>query len=65
LWDVQLGSLGHCELQYTWGGLEVRDELLKDALESARERMQETRHSRNLVTLATGPASSLSFREAV
>jgi hypothetical protein len=52
LWDMQLGSLGQFQLQFIWGGLEVRDEAIQDALDSAAERMQAARHSRNLVTLA-------------
>lgn len=63
LWDVQLGSLGRCELQFTWGGLEVRDESLMDAVESAVERMEQTRHSRVFANPA--PRESLPMRAAV
>jgi hypothetical protein len=65
LWDVQLGSLGRFDLQYVWDGLEVRDETVKDALEAAQERMQQTRRSRHLETLSARRGSSFSLREAV
>jgi hypothetical protein len=65
LWDVQLGSLGRTEPQYTWGGLEVRDESIKDALEAAGQRLQEARHARNLMTHAAHAAPGFQLRETL
>jgi GGDEF domain-containing protein len=46
LWDFQLRSLGHLSVMFSWGGLEVQNEKLGNAVESARERMQQTRRNR-------------------
>jgi hypothetical protein len=46
LWDFQLTSREACSILFSWGGVEVSGECIDDALESANERMQETRRKR-------------------
>jgi hypothetical protein len=46
LWDLQLGPLSESGVQYTWGGVEARDEVVEDAVAGASERMRETRRGR-------------------
>src|SRR5580658_246703 len=46
LWDFQLGSLGDFEILFSWGGVEVQDEPVADAIALATMRMQETRRAR-------------------
>jgi hypothetical protein len=46
LWDFQLRTPGDASILFSWGGVEVRGELIEDAIASASERMQETRRSR-------------------
>ncbi len=46
LWDFQLRSLGHLSVMFSWGGLEVQNERLQEAVASARERMYQTRRNR-------------------
>jgi GGDEF domain-containing protein len=54
LWDFQLRSLGHLSVMFSWGGLEVKNETMAEAVASARERMYQTRRNRK-------PASELSI----
>jgi hypothetical protein len=49
LWDFQLGYLSKYEIQFTWGGIEVREEPLDEAAASAVERMRDTRRGRFMV----------------
>ncbi len=49
LWDFQLSSLGQFSILFSWGGIEVRDEPIDEAVASAYERMQETRSRRKLL----------------
>lgn len=46
LWDFQLRSLGHLSVMFSWGGLEVTNETLAEAVASARERMYQTKRNR-------------------
>lgn len=46
LWEYQLRALGPSAVRFTWGGVEVESQSLAEAVESARERMRQTRHSR-------------------
>jgi hypothetical protein len=46
LWDFQLGSLGDLAILFSWGGVEVENEPLEEALALASMRMQETRRGR-------------------
>jgi len=55
LWDIQLSHSEH-QIQFIWDGLEVREESIQAAMESAAERLRETARSRNLVSQPlTGP----------
>jgi hypothetical protein len=49
LWDFQLGSLSKYGVQFTWGGVEVREEPMDEAVASAAERMRYTRRSRKIL----------------
>jgi|HubBroStandDraft_6_1064221.scaffolds.fasta_scaffold414049_2 hypothetical protein len=46
LWDFQLNSRKTCSILFSWGGVEVSGESIDDAIESANERMEETRRKR-------------------
>lgn len=46
LWDFQLNSRETCSILFSWGGVEVSGESIDDAIESANERMEETRRKR-------------------
>jgi hypothetical protein len=46
LWDFQLRSLGNLSVMFSWGGLEVNNETLAEAVASARERMYQTKRNR-------------------
>ena len=46
LWDFQLRSLGNLSVMFSWGGLEVTNETLAEAVASARERMYQTKRNR-------------------
>ena len=46
LWDFQLRSLGNLSVMFSWGGLEVTNETLSEAVASARERMYQTKRNR-------------------
>jgi len=43
LWDFQLNSRETGSSLFSWGGVEVSDESIDEAMESASERMEETR----------------------
>ncbi len=61
LWDFQLRALGSFQILFSWGGVEVREESIEDAIASASERMQETKRGRKLLTME----SSNQLRQAV
>jgi hypothetical protein len=46
VWDFQLGSLAGLVILFSWGGVEVENEPLEEALAMASMRMQETRRGR-------------------
>lgn len=46
LWDFQLESLGDFQILFSWGGVEIDNEPVEDAIEQANMRMQETRRAR-------------------
>ena len=46
LWDFQLRSLGNLSVMFSWGGLEITNETLSEAVASARERMYQTKRNR-------------------
>ena len=43
LWDYQLRRFGSCSILFTWGGVQVQDQTLAEAIASANERMRETK----------------------
>jgi hypothetical protein len=47
LWDYQLRGLGACSILFTWGGVQVRNQSLADAVASATDRMRETKRTGN------------------
>jgi hypothetical protein len=63
LWNFQLGCLGTRSIVFSWGGVEVRSEMLDEAIASANERMQETRRGRKLLTME--PRTNIALRQAV
>ena len=63
LWNFQLGCLGTRSIVFSWGGVEVRSEMLDEAIASATERMQETRRGRKLLTME--PRTNIALRQAV
>jgi len=59
LWDYQLRGIGASSILFSWGGVQIQDRPLAEAIASATERMRETRR--------TGPAgkSARAHRQAV
>lgn len=45
LWDYQLRGMGACSILFSWGGVQVKDQPLAEAIASAGERMRETKRS--------------------
>jgi len=45
LWDYQLRGIGTCSILFSWGGVEVQDQPLAEAVASAVERMRQTKRS--------------------
>jgi hypothetical protein len=45
LWDYQLRGMGPCSILFSWGGVQVQDRPLAEAIASATERMRETKRS--------------------
>jgi hypothetical protein len=45
LWDYQLRGMGACSILFSWGGVQVQDQPLSEAIESATERMRQTKRS--------------------
>ena len=52
LWDFQLRMLGQAAILFSWGGVEVHGEAIDEAIQSASERMEETRRTRSAKSLA-------------
>ena len=46
LWDFQLTSIGSLDVQFSWGSFEARGERIGEAVATAIEQMQDTRHFR-------------------
>jgi hypothetical protein len=59
LWDYQLRGIGACSILFSWGGVQVQDQPLAEAIASATERMRETKRSGRFVN------SALAHRQAV
>ncbi len=51
LWDFQLRGLGSFSILFSWGGVDVQSEPLSDAVNSATERMYQTKRSRKTVSM--------------
>ncbi len=51
LWDFQLRGIGNYSLLFSWGDLQVHNELISEAVASASERMHQTRRARKTVSL--------------
>jgi hypothetical protein len=47
LWDFQLRGIGTYSILFSWGGVEVQNQPLADAIASANERMRLTKRVRN------------------
>lgn len=45
LWDYQLRGMGPCSILFSWGGVQVQDQPLAEAVASATERMRETKRT--------------------
>lgn len=45
LWDYQLRGVGACSILFSWGGTQVENQPLADAVAAATERMRETKRS--------------------
>ena len=45
LWDYQLRGIGTCSILFSWGGVEVQDQPLAEAVASAVERMRQTKRA--------------------
>jgi hypothetical protein len=48
LWDFQLRHLGMDNVNFKWGAVDVKSESLGEAVQAARDRMNQTRRSRKL-----------------
>ena len=48
LWDFQLRHLGMANVNFKWGAVDVKSEGLGEAVQAARDRMNQTRRSRKL-----------------
>jgi len=59
LWDYQLRGIGASSILFSWGGVQIQDRPLAEALASATERMRETKR-----TGQTGK-SARAYRQAV
>lgn len=57
LWDYQLRGMGAGSILFSWGGVQVQDQPLAEAIASATERMRETKRS--------GPIAASAHRKAV
>jgi hypothetical protein len=51
LWDFQLRGIGTYAIRFSWGGVEVQNQPLADAIDSATERMRLTKRVRNPIYL--------------
>jgi hypothetical protein len=47
LWDYQLRGIGSCSILFSWGGVQVQNQSLAEAVASATERMRETKRTGN------------------
>ena len=59
LWDYQLRGIGACSILFSWGGVQVQDQPLAEAIASATERMRQTKRTGHLAQ------STVAHRQAV
>jgi GGDEF domain-containing protein len=59
LWDYQLRGIGASSILFSWGGVHVQDQPLADAIESATERMRQTKRS------GRSPGEAIAHQQAV
>ena len=59
LWDYQLRGIGACSILVSWGGVQVQNQPLAEAIASATERMRETKRGGH------SAKSALAHRQAV
>jgi hypothetical protein len=59
LWDYQLRGIGACSILFSWGGVQVQDQALAEAIASATERMRQTKRTGHLAQ------STVAHRQAV
>lgn len=50
LWDYQIRSVSHQPAMFSWGAAEITGEPLRDAVEAARDRMLQTKRTRERAT---------------
>lgn len=53
LWDYQLRGIGAGSILFSWGGVQVQDQPLAEAIASATERMRETKRSSPVASSAS------------
>lgn len=53
LWDYQLRGMGASSILFSWGGVQIQDQPLAEAVASATERMRETRRSSPVASSAS------------
>ncbi len=59
LWDFQLRGIGAASILFSWGGVQVQDQSLAEAIASATERMRETKR------IGVSAEAALAHRQAV
>jgi hypothetical protein len=59
LWDFQLRGIGAASILFSWGGVQVKDQPLAEAIASATERMRETKR------IGVSAEAALAHRQAV
>jgi len=64
LWDYQLRGIGTCSILFSWGGVEVKDQPLAEAVDSAVERMRQTKMLQTR-RAGSGSGSGIAHRQAV
>jgi hypothetical protein len=59
LWDYQLRGIGTCSILFSWGGVEVQEQPLAEAVASAVDRMRQTKRA------GSPSGSGSAYRKAV
>ena len=50
LWDYQIRSVGGRAIMFSWGAAEIQGEPLSEAVEAAKDRMMQTKRTRERAT---------------